>query len=493
MAGWWARDPSPLTIPCPISQSGTPVRSLNGACPIVIILIACLIVAGCTGPSGPGMISPATTPLPVPPKGTAVTVKDLIAFVDAAAVVARQQGKENALATFNDPNSSFNRGELYVFSEGMDGTALAEPFEHEIVGKNILYMTDPYGIPLVENLVDTARQGRGLVSYNYRNPSRNYTIEPKVSYVVNVDGTYYVGAGYYENLGTTFPAAGLAAEQRDVTAGELVTFVRGAAEYAKKEGKEQAAAAFQNTSGPFVKGELYVIAYDFNERNIAHPYSPWIANLSLKHYTDQDSVATIAGLSDLARRGGGFAHTTQRIPAGGNLIFAPKLHYVLPVDGTWWVSASILNPDYTRLRSGNLTGIRIRNHTQEELYTLVDRAVRFARENEKERTLAEIGKPDGMFVDGDLFVWAEGFDGTILADPFIKGAAGNNFLNYTDAYGEKTTLAGISALRNGTGFVHGMFPDTTGGSGSPVPKLICMKAVDDRWWIGSGIYGIEVR
>ncbi|MCU0631055.1 MAG: cache domain-containing protein, partial [Methanoregulaceae archaeon] len=327
---------------------------------------------------------------------------------------------------------------------------------------------------------------------NYRNPSKNYTIQPKVSYVVNVDGTYYIGAGLYENKGTEFPASGMNITVKDVTPGELVTFVMDARDYARKNGKEKALFAFADPTGPFIDRELYIIAYDYNETNLAHPLSPWIRGLSLEHYTDQDSVATIAELSDIARRGGGFAHTTQRIPYGGKQVYAPKLQYVLPVDDSWWVSASILNPDYTQLRSGDLTGVRTRNQTQEQLFTLVTRAVRYAKENGKEKTLAEIGKPDGAFVEGDLFVWAETFDGVILADPFSKDMVGKSFINYTDPYGEETTLVGIDALRNGTGYTHAMFPDTAAGSTNQVPKLIYMKPVDDTWWIGSGIYGVQV-
>ena len=471
---------------------------------IALAVTGCLLVAGCTQSpvqkQGPP-ITPPATPIqatatissngPDQPVGVQTT-QDLIAFVDKAVVYARENGKEKAIAAFNDPDGAFTRDGLYIFAEGLDGTALAEPFEHEIVGKNILDLNDPYGIPIVRNLADTARNGKGLVSYNYRNPSKNYTIQPKVSYVVNVDGTYYIGAGLYENKGTEFPASGMNVTAKDTTPGELVTFVMGARDYAKKNGKEKALAAFTDPKGPFIDREMYVIAYDSNATNLAHPLSPWIRGLSLEHYTDQDSVATIAELSYIARRGGGFAHTTQRITSGGKQVYAPKLQYVVPVDDSWWVSASILNPDYTQLRSGDLAGIRTRDHTQEQLFMLVTRAVRYAKENGKEKTLVEIGKPDGAFVEGDLFVWAETFDGEILADPFSKDMVGKSFINYTDPYGEKTTVVGIDVMRNGTGYTHAMFPDTAAGSATPVPKLIYMKPVDETWWIGSGIYGIQV-
>jgi signal transduction histidine kinase len=471
---------------------------------MALVMVCCILCAGCTlspqqNPgtqiAGPPATIEATTPstynVSAQPAGIQTT-RGLIAFVDDAVVFARENGKEKAITVFDDPSGKFSTNGLYIFAEGLDGTALAEPFEHEIDGKNILHLTDPYGIFLVRNLVDTARDGKGLVSYNYRNPADNFTIQPKVSYVVNVDGTYYIGAGLYENKGTEFPVSGMNLTAKDITPGELVTFVQGAADYAKQNGKEKALAAFSDTKGPFINGELYIIAYDCNATNLAHPLAPWIRGLSLEHYNDQDSVATISELTRVARRGGGFTHTTQRVQSGGKQVYAPKLQYVIPVDNSWWISASILNPDYTQLRFGNLSGVRTRNHTQEQLFLLVNRAVQYAEKNGKEKTLAEIGKPDGIFVSGDLFVWAETFDGVILADPFSKEMVGKSFINYTDPYGGKTTMLGIEAMRNGTGYTHAMFPDTATGASKQVPKLIYMKPVDDTWWIGSGIYGIEV-
>ncbi|OPX69030.1 MAG: Cache domain protein [Methanoregulaceae archaeon PtaB.Bin056] len=460
---------------------------------ILAILMACLLSAGCIDSQRPGPATPAPTPFPIPPKGAVVTTKDVIAYVDAAAGYAREVGKEKAIAEFNDPESRFNQGALYIFAEDANGNALAEPFQHEIVGTNIMHMVDSYGIPLVENLVDTGMKGRGLVSYCYPNPSRNYTIEPKVSYVVNIDPTYYIGAGHYENLGTTFPAKGMEGIQRDLSREDLVAFVNEAVDFAREAGKEQAVAAFRDPEGQFIRGELYVIAYDFNETNLAHPYAPWLEGLILTHYTDQDAVATIAHLSDIAERGGGFTHTTQKIPVAETWVFAPKLHYVLPVDETWWISAAILNPDYTRIRSGNLSGIRIRNQDPQDLVAAVSSAVNYTLEHGKEQGLIELGKTDASCRGGGICLWAEDASGTLLADSSREELVGQNILEATDAYGEKTTLSGISTIRNGTGFVHAMVPDRAGGSGKPIPALVYRRAVDETWWICGSMPGIEIR
>jgi polar amino acid transport system substrate-binding protein len=461
---------------------------------ICLCIIACLFSAGCTGSlSGPAPVTNTLAEIPVPPAGTSLTLKEIIPYVDAAAAYARAVGKEEAIARFNDPGSVFNRGGAYIFSGDMDGMVLADPFGYEMVGMNNFDREDRYGIPFVQNLADTARSGKGLVRYQYQNPAHDNAIEPRVSYVVNVDGTYYIGAGYYESYGTAFPDKGRADDMPALTKDELVTFVTEARDYARVHGREAALAAFNNPSGPFIRQELYIIAYDVGEQNLAHPYQPLIRDLDLTHYTDEDSVATISELSAIAQRGGGFAHITQQIPVDGKRIFAPKLQYVLPVDDTWWISAGILNPDYARLRTGNMTGIQHRARTQAELQALVGRAVNYARENGKEKTLVEITRPDGIFNDGNLVVWASGFDGTLLADPILHDLVGKDQMNFTDAYGEKTTVVGIHALRNGTGYVHGMFADPLSGSERPVPKLMYLKAVDDTWWIGSGIYGVDVR
>lgn len=470
---------------------------------ILLVIACCTLVPGCTLPEqkpeisldppvasiSASVISPAGGH---PVAAETPSTRDLIVFVDQAVDYARQNGKEKALAGFSDPTGQFSGGSISVFAGGYDGTVLADPSSPENTGKNLMNITDPYGIPFVRNRIDTARNGKGLVSYSSRNLSGNNTLQPMISYVVDVDGTYYIGATLPGNTGTEFPSTGLGSGATGLTPDDLVTFVGSAADFAKKNGKETALAAFSDQNGTFRKGEMYIIAYDLNATCLAHPYSPWIRALSLKHYTDLDSVATISGLSDVARSGGGFAHTIQRIPVDGKSVYAPKLQYVVLMDGGWWISASILNPDYAQLRSGNLTGVRTRNQAQEQLYALVNRAVQYAKENGQEKALTEIRNPGGSFVNGDLFIWAETFDGVILADPVNTGMIGHSFLNYTDPYGEKTTFNGIRSMQNGTGYSHAMFPVTVNGTTSQVPKLIYMKPVDDTWWIGSGIYGIQV-
>ena len=464
--------------------------------PVLLVIIVCIVTAGCSqlqGPidSGQAPLIPAPTPK-VSALGT--TPADLTNLVNRAAAYARENGREKAIAAFNDLNGSFVQGEVYVFSEAYDGTALAEPFHHELVGTDVRNMTDRYGVPLFFNVVETTRYGIGFVSYDYPNPKNNNRIEPKLSIVSGVDGTYYVGAGTYEGSGIVYPSAALGPATRVYTVADLTGFVKQAVTYARANGKEKALEAFSDPKGQFADGELAIMAVDFNGTVIASSLSPDIAknHINLINYHDPDGVPTIREMRDLARNNGGYSYTVAAVTKDKKTYYAPKINYAEPVDSSYWIFSGIIIPEYEQLRAGNLTGVVVRNHTRTEMYDLVDSAVTYAKANGKEKTLAEINNPYGQFANNDLFVWAETFDGTILADPFWKDIIGKNQMNYTDPYGAKTTVVGINAIRNGTCFSHAMFPDTAANHTASVPKLVYMKPVDDTWWIGSGVYGVQV-
>lgn len=472
---------------------------------IAVFLVCGFFSAGCTqqsGGAGTSVVSqemhPAQ-PVVIGTSGTAdrdiTTTSDLIAFVKTARDYARANGKEKALAAFNDPKGQFVRGDVYVFAESYDGTALAEPFEPDTVGTNILNVTDRFGLPVVRNLGETARYGIGYVSYDYPNPKRNASVEPKLSVVADVDGTYYVGAGTYASTGMVFPSVALGTSPRTLTENDLRAFVNNATQYVKENGEERAFAAFGDPNGPFVQGEMTLFAYDYNGTNLAsNPFSRDLRDtrLNLINYHDPDGVETIREMRDLARQGGGISYTVAKVSSGGKEYYVPKIDYVEPVNDTVWLFSGIINPDYAGIAKGNMTGIMIRNHTRLELYDLVNRTVAYAKVNGKEKTLAVINDPDGPFAEGDLSVWAETSDGIVIADPYWKEGIGVNTMNYTDPYGAKTTQVALYSLANGNGVVHEMFPFMAQNGTLADPKLVYMQSVDDTWWIGSGIYGVQV-
>ena len=76
---------------------------------------------------------PATTGERPP---VADTAGDMKAFVGEAAAYAREHGRTDALAAFNNPAGEFVRDELYIFAYDMNGTVLALPFQQALIGAN---------------------------------------------------------------------------------------------------------------------------------------------------------------------------------------------------------------------------------------------------------------------------------------------------------------------------------------------------------------------
>jgi polar amino acid transport system substrate-binding protein len=182
---------------------------------LAVLLTGCILsVAGCVSISqrpqleGNGLTSSVvTTPLA---SGTQVTPgiglkgndspgdrEHLKSFVKSAVEYAIINGREKALSEFNNQTGIFVKDDLYIFAYDYNGTVIALPFQKELLGTNRLGNTDPDGVHYVRDIGEMAGKGGGYVEYRYPDPSLNFSIERKVSYALDVDGTWYVGSGYY--------------------------------------------------------------------------------------------------------------------------------------------------------------------------------------------------------------------------------------------------------------------------------------------------------
>jgi cytochrome c len=121
---------------------------------------------------------------------------------------------------------------------------------------------------------------------------------------------------------------------------EVVAFVDKAVDYAKKNGKGKALKEFMNKKGEFVKGELYIYAYDFKGTVIAHGGQPDLVGKNLIDMKDKNGVMVIQGLIKLAESGGGWLKYLWPNPLDNNKI-EPKLGYAKKVDDTWWLGSGI--------------------------------------------------------------------------------------------------------------------------------------------------------
>ena len=129
-----------------------------------------------------------------------------------------------------------------------------------------------------------------------------------------------------------------------------------------------------------------------------------------------------------------------------------------------------------------------------ELMTFMSDAVDYAKSEGTAKALLEFGKEEGEFSYGDLYIYAYGFNGTLLAHPYQPELVGTDRSNWTDARGFPFYAASEYEAENGGGFTAYLYPKPEAGSidetakGDYVPKIGCVLPVDDEWWIGSGIY-----
>lgn len=164
--------------------------------PVLALLLAIILVAGCTDTASVNQNEMEATPVstPTPPPSS----EELMAFVQNASEYAEVHGQEAALREFNNPSGQFVEGELYIFAYDLEGTTLALPFQPDLIGTSRWNTTDADGTVFIRKMIEMAQSGGGFVRYQYLDPSDNNTIKPKLSYAMEVDQSWIIGSGIYE-------------------------------------------------------------------------------------------------------------------------------------------------------------------------------------------------------------------------------------------------------------------------------------------------------
>ncbi len=120
----------------------------------------------------------------------------------------------------------------------------------------------------------------------------------------------------------------------------LVAFVESAVEYARVNGKEKALAEFSDPNGSFVRGELYIYAYDFNNTALAHPFDPEKIGVNRMDELDAFGNPYTQQFLDAAKNGSGFVRFYYVNPAHNRTVES-KLGYVMKVDDDWWLGSGV--------------------------------------------------------------------------------------------------------------------------------------------------------
>ena len=266
----------------------------------------------------------------------------------------------------------------------------------------------------------------------------------------------------------------------DMRVVEVTSFVQGAVDYAKTNGKDIALKEFsKNSSSKFIKGELYIFAIDFNGVTLAQPYRPQDIGYSHLDLKDPNEVLFFKNMLNTAKRGNGTLYYVWPNPAHDNA-FETKLTYVEKVDDTWWIGSGIYLSDVL---------VTFSETSRSELVSFVDSAVRYAQENGKDKALEAFNDKSGDFFKESLYLFGCDFQGNQLLAPQQPEVVGTNRLDLVDPNGVKMVQDLVDAAEDGGGFTYYVYEDPTANMKQRL-KLSYVLKVDDTWWIGAGLYAL---
>ncbi|MEA5037503.1 MAG: cache domain-containing protein [Methanocorpusculum sp.] len=277
--------------------------------------------------------------IPPPPELSelTVTLEELKAFVVNAFVYAHTEGKEKALAAFNDPNGEFIDGELYIFAGDMNSTILSHPYQPDLVGMNAWFAEDSTGVKFAQRMISRAQQGGGYVFYLNPNPNAQYASELKLSYVLPINNEWYIGAGLYEHHAAFSHTIDVDWQKRN----ELISQVRTMHYLAAVEGISSVTEMIMDPESEFQKEGLYPFAVTGNGTILAFSSDKTLVGTNLLGLTNSYGMSFVREGISLGKSGGGLMYALVWDPNYQREVYV--LDYVEPADNdTYFASYMIL-------------------------------------------------------------------------------------------------------------------------------------------------------
>lgn len=397
---------------------------------------------------------------------------ELVSFLEDARNYTLNNGKDEAIRAFSDPKGEFVKGDMYVFAYDFNGTLLAHPYLHNLIGRNNLDLVDPNGVHFIKNLMEVAKRGGGFACNVYPNPNKANQTGLKLLYVLKVDDNLWIGSGIY--LPGSAPLFSFEDQRR------LKAFVNEARDYALLKGKDKASRVFNNPEGEFVRGDMYVFAYDFLGNALSLPFQPKFVGTNRLDAKDSNGITFTRDNLELARTGSGQTYYLYPNPRE-NMREELKLSYTTKVDDSWWLAAGI----YSSLSSGqNLSATK--PVSRDELKTFVEEARSYALVTSRGKALKEFMDLNGMWVRGDVYIFAHDFNGTTLGLPYLPDEVGTNRMDIQNDQGVYINREMRAIALNGSGFYEYRWRNPI--SNQSEFKVSYVSKVDDTWWLGAGIY-----
>jgi len=366
-------------------------------------------------------------------------------------------GKHSADQAFHAFNNDkeFLKGDLYLFVFNSKGICLAHGDQDELIWKDLSAMKDSFGVPIVQAVLEKARQGGGWITFQWRNAT-------SIAYIKEVkkDGeTYVVGSGYYPHSKVD----------------AVVNLVKGAVALFNeviKQGrqKEEALGTFSYPMGRFIYGDLYLYALDFKGMQLAHGENPELIGTNAWMYKDAKGKLVNQEIIE----------KLKKVDFGTGIWIdymsrnAPKRAYAEKVKddkGNVYFIACGYYPDADR------------KHTEE----LVERGYRYMKGNGKSQAVAAFtDKANNEFRYGDLYLFVYTTKGVCVAHGGNPTLVGTNMLEAKDDDGMLYVKEMIKKAEDGGGWVN--YKEKNAFRSAYVEKL---NMGTEQYIIGSAIHPIS--
>lgn len=398
--------------------------------------------------------------------------------------------EKNASDTFRrinageEPYRDSKDPSLYAFVYDTNMTVVAHADNIQLVGKNMTGKADVAGNPFHDEIrAGALNNGTGWVDYVYMHPVQT-NLYYKTTYYRLTQGSdgnsYIVCSGNYKDCQNESEAT--PTNNSTASPEELVAFVEKAFEYAHVNGQEAALREFNNQTGKFVDGELYVFAYDINGTTLALPFQPEVIGTNRWNATDAKGTLFIQDLIATAQSGGGFVQYLYEDPAD-NFTVKQKLSYVMMVNQSWILGSGIYNPP----ENSSIVSVGTDPEIRDSLKSFVGEAIEYASINGKDAAIAEFNNKNGTFVLDDLYIYAFDYNGTTLALPYQPQLIGTDLSGLQDPYGVNYTKVEIFLAQQGGGFLFYHYYNPARNM-TLEPKMSYVQNVDETWWLGAGTY-----
>jgi len=128
----------------------------------------------------------------------AVSLEEVKLFVEEGAKLCKDQGTKVCFTEFNNKKGAFHKGELYMFAFDFKGITQAHGANPSVTGRSLMKVKSTDGVMVIQELLKVAKEkGSGWVDYKWSHPQTKKPT-PKSSYVMRIDGNYFIGAGVYK-------------------------------------------------------------------------------------------------------------------------------------------------------------------------------------------------------------------------------------------------------------------------------------------------------